>query len=269
MNSVRILLVGDLVGKTGRALFARHIASIKDTHKIDGIIVNGENASRGKGITPRVMAFFKEHGVDMVTSGNHIWDRREIIPYFNDHTDLLRPANYPSSCPGKGIGFFTCKGFTIAVINVMGQVFMRQSLDSPFKTADSLVQFARTKTPLILVDMHAEATAEKLGLAFHLDGKVSAVVGTHTHVQTHDARVLPGGTAYITDLGMGGSLNSMIGVKKEGPLYNFLTQMPVRHEVETAAPYVLSAVVVDIDTASGKAHTIDTIYLVDEQELVI
>lgn len=263
MEKLRILLVGDLVGKTGRALFARHINDIRKTYRVDATIVNGENASRGKGISPKVMEFFKEHRVDLVTSGNHIWDRKEIIPYMHENNDLLRPANYPSTCPGKGIGFFTCKGFQIAVINVMGRVFMRQNLACPFKTAESLVQFAATKAPIILVDIHAETTAEKLGLGYFLEGKVAGVVGTHTHVQTNDARILPGGTAYISDLGMGGSLNSMIGVKKEGPLHNFLTQMPVRHEVDTEPPYVLSGVVIEVNPATGKAENIETLYKVD------
>lgn len=269
MNTVRILLIGDLVGRTGRELFARHINKIRQHYRVDATIVNGENSSRGKGISPKVMAFFKEHNVDLVTSGNHIWDRREIIPYFHENNDLLRPGNYPSSCPGKGIGFFECKGVTIAVINVMGRVFMRQHLECPFKTTESLVQYAASKTPIILVDVHAETTAEKLGLGYSFDGKVSALVGTHTHVQTNDARILPGGTAYITDLGMGGSLNSMIGVKKEAPITNFLTQMPVRHEVDTEPPYVLSGVVVEVDTKTGRALTIQTIYEVDTQDLGI
>lgn len=267
MNTLRILLLGDLVGETGLLLFDRHINEIRNSYSIDAVIVNGENSSRGKGINPDVMKFFHDRKVNMVTSGNHIWDQKEIIPYMHERNDLLRPANFPSKCPGKGIGFFECKGFTIAVINVMGRVFMRQSLDCPFRAAESLVQFAATKTPIILVDMHAETTAEKLGLAYHLEGKVSVVVGTHTHVQTNDARILPGGTAYITDLGMGGSLNSMIGIKKEAPLHNFLTQMPVRHEVDTEPPYVLSGVVVEIDTMTGKAHTIETIYKVDKDPL--
>lgn len=267
MGKLRILLIGDLIGKTGRLLFERHINEIRKEYRIDATIVNGENSSRGKGISPKVMEFFKDHNVDIVTSGNHIWDRREIIPYMHTHNDLLRPANYPSSCPGKGIGFFECKGFTVAVINIMGRVFMKQDLDCPFRCAESLVQYASSKTPLILVDMHAETTAEKLGLAYFLEGKVSGLVGTHTHVQTNDARILPGGTAYISDLGMGGSLNSMIGIKKEAPLHTFLTQMPARHEVATEPPYVLSAVVIEVDPKTGRAEKIEKIYKVDDISL--
>lgn len=269
MNTVRILLLGDLVGKTGRELFARHINKIREQYRIDATIVNGENSSHGKGISPKVMAFFQKHNVDLVTSGNHIWDRREIIPYFNEHSDLIRPANYPDSCPGKGIGYFECAGVTVAVINVMGRVFMRQQLACPFKITESLVQEALEKTPIVLVDVHAETTAEKLGLGYYFDGKVSALVGTHTHVQTNDARILPGGTAYITDLGMGGSLNSMIGIKKEAPIHNFLTQMPVRHEVDTEPPYVLCGIVVEIDRQTGKATEIETIYKIDTEQLGI
>ncbi len=267
MSLLRIGIFGDIVGNTGRDIFARHIGGLRTTYKLDGIIINGENSANGKGITPQIVEFLKQQGVDVITTGNHVWDKKEIIPFLQSHDDVIRPANFPSGCPGKGFTIFTCKGHKVAVINLMGRVFMRQQVDCPFKTVDSLLTLVRSKTPIVLVDMHAEITAEKLGLAYHLDGKVSGVVGTHTHVQTADERVLPGGTAYITDLGMGGSLNSMIGLVKEPLVQGFLNQMPVRHEVDTEPPYVLSGVVITIDATTGKSTAIERIYKVDTEPL--
>ncbi len=267
MSSLRIALFGDIVGNTGRDIFARHIATLRTQYKLDGVIINGENSANGKGVTPAIVEFLKQQGVDVVTTGNHIWDKKDIIPYIQNHDDIIRPANYPSSCPGKGFTIFSCKGYKVAVLNLMGRVFMRQQLDCPFKTADSLLTFIRSKTNIILVDMHAETTSEKLGLAYYLDGRVSGIVGTHTHVQTADERILPGGTGYITDMGMGGSLNSMIGLIKEPLISGFLDQMPVRHEVDTEPPYVLSGVVMTIDTTTGKTTHIERIYKVDTEPL--
>lgn len=267
MSLLRIGMFGDIVGNTGRDIFARHIGALKNSYKLDGIIINGENSANGKGVTPQIVEFLKNLGVDVVTTGNHIWDKKDIISYIQNHDDIIRPANYPSTCPGKGFTIFTCKGHKVAVVNLMGRVFMRQQLDCPFKTADSLLTFIRSKTNIILVDMHAETTSEKLGIAYYLDGRVSGIVGTHTHVQTADQRVLPGGTAYITDLGMGGSLNSMIGLIKQPLINGFLDQMPVRHEVDTEPPYVVSGVVITIDTATGKATDIERIYKVDTEPL--
>jgi metallophosphoesterase (TIGR00282 family) len=264
---LRILMLGDLVGKTGRDLFARHSATLRTTYSLDAIIINGENCADGKGITPSIVKFLQEHGVDIITSGNHIFDKKEIFPFLDEYETVLRPANYPDACPGKGITFFTCKGFQVAVMNIMGRLYMPVHLNCPFQKALELVQEAQKITPLILIDFHAETTAEKRALGALLDGTVSAVVGTHTHVQTADAQILPQGTAYISDLGMSGSLNSMIGAKKEQILHRFLTQMPVRHEVATDAPYVLSGVVVALDGTTGKALSIEPIYIVDEETL--
>ncbi len=267
MNTLRILMLGDLVGKTGRELFARHITALRTDYSLDAVIINGENCADGKGITPHIVKSLQEQGVDIITSGNHIYDKKEILPLLNEIDTVLRPANYPDACPGKGMTFFTCKGFQIAIINLMGRLFMPVHLNCPFKKALDLVAEAKKITPLILVDFHAETTAEKRALGFLLDGNVTAVVGTHTHVQTADAQMLPKGTAYISDLGMSGSLNSMIGAKKEPILHRFLTQMPVRHEVATDAPYVLSGVVVTIDEPTGKALSIETVYLIDNEAL--
>ncbi len=264
MNTLRVLLLGDLVGDTGRAIFQKHIERIRAEYGIDALIVNGENSSsQGRGITPTIAKFFKAHGVDVITSGNHIWQKREIYPYIAEHRDLLRPANFPSDTPGVGVTTFLSKGYEIAVINLQGRIFMREHVSCPFRAAESILTYLRTKTNIIFVDMHAEATSEKIGLAYFLDGKVTGVVGTHTHVQTADERVLPGGTAFITDLGMAGSLNSMIGMKKEPIIRHFLTQMPEHFVVDTSRPLVMTGVWIDVDTQTGKALDIQRIKIVD------
>jgi len=264
MNTVRVLLIGDVVGVTGRVMFQKHIDHIRDKHKIDAIIVNGENSSRGRGITSRIVRFFKHNGVDVITTGNHIWHKREIYAYLDQHTDLLRPANFASSAPGVGMTTFTCKNYVIGVLNIQGRVFMRDLVDCPFRTAESVLSFLKSKTNLIFVDFHAEATSEKMAMGFFLDGKISGLVGTHTHVQTADERILPGGTAYITDLGMVGSFNSMLGMKKEPIIEHFLMQMPVKFSVATSLPVVLCGVVIEIDAQTGKAQKIERIQLRDD-----
>lgn len=268
MNSLRVLMLGDVVGAAGRAIFQKHIDALRKKYMIDAVIVNGENSARGRGITPRIMRFFKHNGADVVTSGNHIWAQKDIYSYFNDHNDLLRPENFPSSCPGSGVTTFTCKDFTIGVLNIQGRVFMRELLDCPFKTAETALTYLQSKTSMIFVDFHAETTSEKMGMGYFLDGNVSAVVGTHTHVQTADERILPGGTAYITDLGMAGSLNSMIGMKKEPVITNFITQMPQKFVVDSSTPLVMSGVWIEVDTKTGKALQIERIRVVDEDIMV-
>lgn len=265
MKQVRILFLGDVVGAPGRAMVQKHLASLKAEHAIDAVIVNGENCSaEGKGITPDNMKFFKHLGVNVVTTGNHIWARKEIYPYLDEHTDIIRPANFPSDTPGKGVTTFLCKGFEIAVINLQGRVFMKEHTACPFRTAESLLTYVRSKTNLIFIDFHAEATSEKMGLAYFLDGRISGIVGTHTHIQTADERVLPNGTAYISDLGMAGSLNSMLGMKKEPIIRQFLTQMPVRFSVDNATPLVMSGVWIEVDTQSGLATQIQRVRIIDQ-----
>lgn len=264
-SPLQVLFIGDLVGYPGQSIFQKHIQKLRDTHSIDVVIVNGENsAPDGRGITPQVMEFFASLKVDVVTSGNHIFAKKEIYPYLTSNKDLLRPANFPAACPGTGVTTIMVKGTTLGILNLQGRVFMRELVNCPFRAADSALTFLQARTNCIFVDMHAETTSEKLGMGYYLDGKVSAVVGTHTHVQTADERILPEGTAYITDVGMGGSLNSMIGMKKEIILKNILTQMPVKFAVETEGPFVLSGVVVSIDTSTGKALKIKRIYIVDD-----
>ncbi len=265
MSVLKILMLGDICAAAGRAMFQKHIARIKQQYGADALILNGENsAANGKGITSRIMKFYKHHGVDVVTSGNHIWQQREIYPYLKEHTDLLRSANFPSQCPGVGVTTFEVRGFTVGVINTQGRTFMREFVTCPFMATDSLLTYLKPRTNIILIDFHAEATAEKLGMAYYVDGRVSAIVGTHTHVQTNDARILPGGTAYITDLGMAGAYNSMIGMKKEPIIQHMITQMPIRFEVDTSPPMILTGVCITIDTSTGKATNIEPIKLIDE-----
>lgn len=264
MSCLRILFLGDIVGKTGRAVFQKHIGRLKRELSLDAVIVNGENSSHGRGITSRIMHSFKHNGVDVVTSGNHVWHNKEILTYLDQNQDLLRPANYPGGCPGVGVTTFACKGHTIGVMSLQGRTFMRDHVECPFKTAESILTYLKAKADCIFVDFHAEASSEKMGLAYFLDGKITGLVGTHTHVQTADERILPGGTAYITDLGMAGSWNSMIGMIKEPVIQHFLTQMPVRFTVDTSLPLIMTGVVIEADTATGKAVDIQRVKVVDD-----
>lgn len=264
-NSLRVILIGDVCGALGRAMFQKTVPVLKQKYNFDALIVNGENsAGDGRGITSRIMNFFKHNGANIVTSGNHIWAKRDIYSYLSTNTDLLRPANFPSSDPGTGVTTFMVNDITVGVINLQGRIFMRELVDCPFRTADSVLIFLKSRTNIILVDFHTETTSEKAALANYLDGKVSAVVGTHTHIQTNDSRILPKGTAFITDLGMTGALESVIGVKKEIIIEQMLTQMPIRFEVETKGPAVISGILVDIDTKSGKAISVESIRIVEE-----
>jgi metallophosphoesterase (TIGR00282 family) len=264
MNTLKVLLIGDVVGNTGRMMFQKHIDRLRTTYNIDAVIVNGENSSsQGRGITPRIVRFFRHNGADVVTSGNHIWYKREIYSYLESNTDLLKPANFPTDTPGVGVTTFTCKGQTIGVINLQGRVFMRELVSCPFRAAESILTYLKHKTNIIFVDFHTETTSEKMALGHFLDGKVSGVVGTHTHVQTADERVLPGGTAFITDLGMVGSLNSMLGMKKEPIIEHFLNQMPVKFEVDTSTPIIMCGVCVEVDIKTGKAISIQRIQVLD------
>ncbi len=264
-KGLRILFVGDVVGPLGCAVFQKHVNAIKVEYQIDGIVVNGENSSSdGKGITARIVQFFKHNGADVITSGNHIWAKKDIYNYLIHNKDLLRPANFPSLCPGVGVTTFTAAGHMVGIINLQGRVFMHQHVDCPFKTAESILTYLAHKTNIIFVDFHAETTSEKMAMGHFLDGRVSGVVGTHTHVQTADERILPHGTAFITDLGMCGALHSMIGMKIEPIVNNFITQMPHKFVVETQAPALLSGVIIEVDSSSGKAISIQRIKIIDD-----
>jgi len=254
---VKLLFIGDIVGRPGRYALNERLGRLIDRHAIDLTIANCENAAAGFGLTVDVAEELFGYGVDVMTSGNHIWDKRDIVDYLNAEERVLRPANYPGEVPGRGGGQFrTNTGITVGVMNLEGRVFMND-LDCPFQTVDRLIT-ELADSDILLVDMHAEATSEKMALGWYLAGRVSAVIGTHTHVQTADERILPGGTAYISDVGMTGSRDGVIGMRREPIIEKFLTQRPVRFEVAKKDP-ALCAVVVDIDESSGKARQIERV----------
>jgi hypothetical protein len=261
---MRILFIGDIVGRPGRQLVRTGLAALVSRHAIDFVIANGENAAAGFGITREIGDELLDLGVDVVTSGNHIWDKKEALGYIGTEPRLLRPANYPAGVPGNGSYVARARnGHSVGVINAMGRVFMLQ-IDDPFAVVLREIEAMRQRTRIIFVDFHAEATSEKIAMGWHLDGRVTAVVGTHTHVQTADERVLPKGTAYLTDAGMTGPHDSVIGVEVEPALGRFLTGLPARFETATANPR-LNAVVVDADEATGKATDIERLsYSLDE-----
>jgi len=256
----RLLFIGDIVGKPGRELVRRGLGALVAHHRVDLVIANGENAAAGFGITPDLAEDLFAAGVHVITGGNHSWDKKEIVPYIVDHERLLRPANYPAGTPGRGrIVVEADNGVSVAVINLMGRVFMT-AIDDPFRVALDEVGVARRDARVIFVDFHAEATSEKVAMGWHLDGRASAVVGTHTHVATADARVLPQGTAYITDVGMTGPHDSVIGVERSAVLQRFLTGLPQRFETATENPR-LNAVIVTADEATGRASSIEPLSL--------
>jgi metallophosphoesterase (TIGR00282 family) len=263
---MRILFIGDIFGRPGRTIVRDRLKHLTSDHHIDLVIANGENAAAGFGITPALAEELFETGIEVLTTGNHIWDKREIIEYFesadgNPYSParrVLRPANYPAGMPGSGLYEGRTKGdVPYAVMNLQGRVFMTSN-DDPFRKADELLKEIKAK--VILVDIHAEATSEKVSMGWYLDGRVSAVLGTHTHVPTADERVLPGGTAYQTDVGMTGPYDSVIGVRKELIIQRFLTNMPARFEAATG-DVRLCAVVIDCDEATGHARSIQRVML--------
>jgi metallophosphoesterase (TIGR00282 family) len=257
---VRILFIGDIVGKPGRELVRRGLSGIVDFHRIDLVIANAENSAAGFGITREIGDQLLEWGIDVMTSGNHIWDKKEALDYIGAESRLLRPANYPAGAPGKGSYLArTRDGRSVGVINVMGRVFML-NIDDPFAVVLREIDALKERTRIIFVDFHAEATSEKIAMGWHLDGKVTALVGTHTHVQTADERILPKGTAYLTDVGMTGPHDSIIGVDIQAALGKFLTALPARFETATDNPR-LNAVIIEADEQSGRATDIERLSL--------
>jgi metallophosphoesterase (TIGR00282 family) len=251
---MRILFIGDLVGSPGRDLVTKNLAEITRQHSVDLVIANGENSAAGFGITPKICEELFHAGVEVITGGNHSWDRKEILEYIVNEPRLIRPANFPNS-PGQGLYVGTSRsGVRYAVLNLEGRVFMT-ALDCPFRTADQELARIPPDVKVIFVDMHAEATSEKQAMGWYLDGRVSVVVGTHTHVATADERVLPNGTAYITDVGMTGPHESVIGMDRNSMVKRFLDAMPVKFEVAIGDPR-LNSVLVDVDEASGRARSI-------------
>ncbi len=263
---MRILFIGDIFGRPGRQIVRDHLADVVATRGIGLVVANAENAAAGFGLTPPMAEELLALGIDVLTTGNHIWDKKEIIEYMRSADGdaksgagrVLRPANYPAGTPGKGCyEGKTRAGVEFAVLNLQGRVFMVDN-DDPFRTADQLLKDIRAK--VILVDMHAEATSEKISMGWYLDGRVTAVVGTHTHVPTADERLLPAGTAYLTDVGMTGPYDGVIGVEKQQVLERFLTSMPARFE-PARGDVRLCAAVIDCDERSGKALAIERLTL--------
>ena len=257
---MRAFFIGDIFGKPGRRLVQEKLHSLIQEYRVDFCIANVENSAAGFGITPEIAEDLVNSEIDVLTSGNHIWDKRAIVPYLSEQPRLLRPHNYPAGTPGKGIfiGDSNC-GVRIGVINLQGRVFMA-SIDCPFTTGLAAVEYIRKQTPIIIIDFHAEATSEKQACGWFFDGRVSAVVGTHTHVQTADERILPKGTAYITDLGMTGPHDSIIGSVPDLALDRFLRQIPIRLEPATGNLRICGAVV-EIDETNGRALQIQRINL--------
>jgi hypothetical protein len=264
---VKLLFIGDIVARPGRELVKRHLKALAATLAADVVIANGENAAAGAGITRENADEILKAGVDVITSGNHVWDRREALEYIADVPRLIRPANYPVGTPGAGAYVVhTPSGDRVGVINVMGRVFIA-AIDDPFRTAErEIARVREAGARIILVDMHAETTSEKIALSWFLDGKVTAVIGTHTHVQTADERILPGGTACLTDAGMTGPHDGVIGMERAPAIAKFVTGLPTRME-PASADNRLHGVVITADAETGRATAIERVALTEAQLL--
>ena len=261
---MKLVFIGDIVGKPGRQIVAQRIREIREAWQPDILLANAENSAGGLGATPEVIEELKKLGIVGFTMGNHTWRKKSIIPAMPGLPELIRPANYPPGMPGKGHTVITLPdGRKLGLLNLIGRVYMEPN-DCPFRAADALLPELLKETRTILVDMHAEATSEKIAMGWHLDGRCSAVVGTHTHVQTADNWIMPGGTAFITDVGMCGPIQSVIGTDKDVVVKKFLSGMPEKFEVATGAA-LLSAVAIEIDDNSGQARSINRILIRDEK----
>lgn len=261
---MKVLFIGDVVGSPGRDMVKEYLPKLKEKFHPSVTIVNGENAAAGKGITEKIYKDFLTWGTQVVTLGNHAWHKREVFDFIDEVKYLIRPANFPEGNPGKGIVFLNINGTEIAVINLQGRTFM-SPIDDPFAKADELIALAKKRTHLIFVDFHAETTSEKVAMGWYLDGRVSVVVGTHTHVQTADERILQKGTGYITDVGMTGPYNGVLGVEREAVLKRFTTNLPTRFEVLKDGPNQLNGVMLTLDKATGQTHKIERILINDDQ----
>lgn len=257
---MKILFIGDVVGSPGRDMIQTYLPKLKEKYRPQVTIVNGENAAAGKGITEKIYKSFMQNGVQTVTMGNHTWNKKEIIDFIDEAPYLIRPANFPENNPGKGIVYLKINDKEVAVINLQGRVFLDDH-DDPFSKADKLIAEAQKRTNCIFIDFHAETTSEKQALGWYVDGRVSAVVGTHTHTQTADNRVLPQGTAYLTDAGMTGPYNAVLGVDRDAVIKRFLTNMPVRFEVDKNGKNQLNGCIVTIDEQTGRAIAIERVMI--------
>lgn len=255
---MRLLFLGDVVGKSARQALRRRLRALRRERDVAFVVANGENAAGGKGLDPDSADELFDAGVDVITTGNHVWQHSRLLPVLEHETRIIRPANFPEGNPGRG---FTVQraanGVSVAVVNLIGRVFMG-SFDCPFRAADRILAQVAAEADVVLVDMHAETTSEKVAMGWHLAGRVAGVVGSHTHVQTADDRVLPGGTAYLTDAGMCGPIDSVIGMRREEVLRRFLTQMPVRFEV-AKGPVVVQGALLDVDPGNGRATAIERV----------
>ncbi|MGX7131123.1 TIGR00282 family metallophosphoesterase [Enterococcus songbeiensis] len=261
---MRVLFIGDVVGALGRKTITEYVPKLKKKYRPQVTICNGENAASGRGITGKIYKKFLQDGIDVVTMGNHTWDNRDIFEFIGEAKKMIRPANFPEEVPGMGMVFVKVNQVELAVINLQARTFM-VALDDPFRKIDELLAMARERTSLIFVDFHGETTSEKQAMSWYLDGRVSAVVGTHTHVQTNDARILPQGTAYLTDAGMTGPYDGILGMKREPVIERFLTTLPQRFEVVESGRTILSGCLIDIDERTGKATAIHTIQISDDR----
>ncbi len=257
---MKLLFIGDIVGKIGRNATKALLPAVADKYKVDFIVANGENAAGGFGITDKIVSELYSYGVHVITTGNHVWDKKEFIPQIAKEDRVLRPLNYPPGVPGFGSVLYRLRnGLKVAVVNLSGRVFM-SNIDCPFRIGKTEVERLQAETRVIIIDFHAEATSEKIAFGYFMDGKVSAVIGTHTHVQTADEKIMPAGTAYITDVGMTGPADSVIGIEKEQIIQKFLTNLPTRFET-AKGDGVFSAVVIEIDEENGKASAIQRLQL--------
>lgn len=260
MSSLRILHIADIMGEPGRKAVSRLVPRLIRERNVDFVLGNGENAAGGFGLTKRVAQELFDSGVDVLTGGNHMWDRKEILNFIEEERRILRPANYPAGVPGRGSGTFTAAGSRcVGVVSLLGRVFIKD-VNCPFLAADAELKNLEEQTPIVLVDFHAEATSEKMAMGWYLDGRVSAVLGTHTHIQTADERILTKGTAFISDVGMTGPFDSVIGIEKEAALKRFLTQLPARF-TPAKDDVRLNAVLVDVDDQTGRALGIERLQL--------
>lgn len=260
---MKLLFIGDIVGSPGREMVTEYLPKLKEKYRPQVTVVNGENAAAGKGITEKIYKQFLQLGIQAITMGNHTWNKKEIMEFIDDAPYLIRPANFPENNPGKGIIYLNVNDVEIAIINLQGRTYLEPN-DDPFRKGDELIAEAKERTNVIVIDFHAEATSEKQAFAWYVDGRVSAVIGTHTHTQTADERILPNGTAYITDVGMTGSYDGILGVEKESVINRFLTNMPVRFEVEKKGRKQLNGCIIQIDPLTGKATHIERIIINDD-----
>jgi len=258
-------MVGDVVGQTGRYFFMEQTPELKLTKNIDMVVVNGENAAHGKGLTPNIFNELIRGGADVVTTGNHIWDNPKVMEIIDTEPFLLRPANYPEDTPGRGFCIYPVGKKKVGVINLSGRTYM-PPIDCPFRLGEKILKFIKKDCDVILVDFHAEATSEKLAFAHYFDGQVTAVVGTHTHIQTADAKILPKGTAYITDLGMVGANNSILGMEIEPVIKRFMTGRPSKFEVAEGAA-IYCAVMIDINNKTNKPTRIERIFIKEKSKI--